>query len=276
MTDRDTQHFSAEVRYDASPARTYEALASPGGDNGWWTTDGDVVSGPGRLLRLNWSPSDYVVFRVDVADAPRELRWTCVAQHDASLPRPDEWLDTTLVFVLAPDGAGTLARFEHIGLAPALDCYDACAGGWDFFLRRSVRQLVELGRGIPFQAATERGDAALDVVRAYHDGWSSRDFDRAGALLADDLAVETPINEYPTKASFVQALTGFGSMTRAVDVLSEMSHGDQAMLLYDMDVHGLGRLRVAEHFTVADGRITRVRQIHDTAPIREAGLAARP
>jgi hypothetical protein len=44
------------------------------------------------------------------------------------------------------------------------------------------------------------------------------------------------------------------------------------MLLYDMDVAGLGMLRVAEHFTVRDGKIVRIRQVHDTAALREAGF----
>jgi hypothetical protein len=45
------------------------------------------------------------------------------------------------------------------------------------------------------------------------------------------------------------------------------------MLLYDMDVEKLGAMRVAEHFTVQNGRITRIRQIHDTAAVRAAGFA---
>lgn len=44
------------------------------------------------------------------------------------------------------------------------------------------------------------------------------------------------------------------------------------MLLYDMNVSGLGTMRVAEHFTTSNGKIVRLRQIHDTAPIRAAGL----
>ncbi|MBA3807430.1 MAG: hypothetical protein H0X28_03405 [Solirubrobacterales bacterium] len=44
------------------------------------------------------------------------------------------------------------------------------------------------------------------------------------------------------------------------------------MLLYDMDVDGLGEMRVAEHFTVAGDQITRIRQIHDTALLRAAGF----
>jgi uncharacterized protein YndB with AHSA1/START domain len=62
-------------------------------------------------------------------------------------------------------------------------------------------------------------------------------------------------------------------MAQSVTLLAEMSAGDEAMLLYDMDVENLGPLRVAEHFTVADGEITRIRQVHDTAAICEAGLA---
>ena len=116
-------------------------------------------------------------------------------------------------------------------------------------------------------------DGTLAVVRAYHDGWTSRDFARATALLADDLAVEVPINDYPTAASFAAALTGFGTLARSVELLAAMSAGDEAMLLYDMDVEGLGTMRVAEHFTVADGRIRRIRQIHDTASLRAAGFA---
>ncbi len=44
------------------------------------------------------------------------------------------------------------------------------------------------------------------------------------------------------------------------------------MLLYDLEVEGLGKMRIAEHFTIAGGRITRIRQIHDTAALRTAGF----
>jgi hypothetical protein len=120
-------------------------------------------------------------------------------------------------------------------------------------------------------------DATLRVVRAYHHGWSSRHFDQAIGLLAAELEVEVPINSYPTTESFAQALVGFAGMVSSVDLLAEMSAGDEAMLLYDLDVQQLGKLRVAEHFTVADAKITRIRQVHDTAALRAAGFErARP
>jgi hypothetical protein len=61
-------------------------------------------------------------------------------------------------------------------------------------------------------------------------------------------------------------------MASDVRLLAAMGSGAEAMLLCDMTVEPLGALRVAEHFSVSDGRIRRIRQIHDTAPIRAAGL----
>lgn len=114
---------------------------------------------------------------------------------------------------------------------------------------------------------------ALAVACAYHENWTSGRFDDAAGLLAPELKVEVPINEYPTRESFAEALASFGAMATRVTLLSELGHAEEAMLLFDMDVQGLGPLRVAEHFTVADRHITRLRQIHDTAALRAAGFA---
>jgi uncharacterized protein YndB with AHSA1/START domain len=114
---------------------------------------------------------------------------------------------------------------------------------------------------------------ALSVVRRYHEGWTSKNYEHAIDLIAPTLKVEVPINHYPTAESFAEALRSFGNLVTSVDLLSEMSDGNEAMLLYDMQVERLGTLRVVEHFTVTDGKITRLRQIHDTAPIRTMGAA---
>ena len=111
------------------------------------------------------------------------------------------------------------------------------------------------------------------IIRGYHDAWTSNDLARATALLADNLSVEVPVNDYPTAESFAAALTSFASMVTRVELLAMMSDGDEAMLLYDLEAGPVGTLRVAEHFTVADGKIVRIRQIHDTMPVRAAGLA---
>ena len=114
---------------------------------------------------------------------------------------------------------------------------------------------------------------ARSVANAYHRGWTRKRFEESIDLLAPDLEVEVPINNYPTKASFAEALTMFGQMVDRVDLLAELGEGQEAMLLYDLHAKGLGTMRVAEHFTVRAGKIARLRQVHDTAAVRAAGLA---
>lgn len=106
------------------------------------------------------------------------------------------------------------------------------------------------------------------VVSAYHAGWSTGRFAEAFERLADPLAVEVPINAYTGKADFADAVARFAGAATHVDLIAEFADGSQAMLLYDIALPGLPALRVAEHFTVRDGRIVRIRQIHDTAPFR--------
>ncbi|HEX6522804.1 MAG TPA: nuclear transport factor 2 family protein [Streptosporangiaceae bacterium] len=112
------------------------------------------------------------------------------------------------------------------------------------------------------------------VIRGYYDAWTSKEFDQAVSLLAPDLTVEVPVNDYPDTGSFATALEGFGSRIQWVELLAAMSAGKEGMLLYDMDVQGLGMLRVAEHFTVENGKITGIRQVHDTAALRAAGFVS--
>jgi uncharacterized protein len=117
------------------------------------------------------------------------------------------------------------------------------------------------------------GHDALSVARAYHRAWTSGDFDRASAYLSPDLETDVPLNTYEDVEHWVEALTGFAQLVNSVAVITELGGDGEALLLYDLEVEGLGTLRVAEHFAVADGLITTIRHVHDTAALRAAGFA---
>ncbi len=114
-----------------------------------------------------------------------------------------------------------------------------------------------------------RTTAALAVARSYHRAWSNGELEAAGGHLAEDLTIEVPINAYATKQDFLRAVGKTRQMTSTLDLLAEFGNEAEALLLYDLALP-FGVLRVAEHFTVSDGRITRIRQVHDTAAIRAA------
>ena len=116
-------------------------------------------------------------------------------------------------------------------------------------------------------------DSALTVALAYHRAWTGGDFDEASRYLAEGLETDVPINTYRSKAEWLQAVQGTGQATSSVRLLAEFGTRDEALLLYDMRLDPIGDLRVAEHFVVADGRIVKIRHVHDTAALRAAGFA---
>ena len=96
---------------------------------------------------------------------------------------------------------------------------------------------------------------ALTVVRAYHHAWTTRNFQNAAERLADTLVVEVPINGYPTKADFLNAVEMTRAMATEIDLLAEFGDAGGALLLYDMQLP-MTVLRVAEHFTGSPSVLT--------------------
>jgi uncharacterized protein YndB with AHSA1/START domain len=254
MTINTEMGYERRVAIGAPRERVFDAIGTVQGIRNWWTP---IVTGSAEVggeLHLGFAGLDeYIVMRVDALEPGSLVRWTCVEQT-----RRPEWRGTSVTFELTGTDGGCELSVSHTGLAPEL-----VELGWERFLV-SLAGYVERGDGRPY-----RGEA-VDVARAYHDAWSSGDFDAAAALLDPALEVDVPVNSYATKEAFVTALAGFGSTVESVDLLAEFGRSDEALLLYDLAVGSLGRLRVAEQFTVADGRIVRIRHVHDTAPFLSA------
>jgi len=247
--------YAREVTCQATRERVFATVATIGGLRGWWTP---IVAGTARAggqLTFGFEDMDEaIVMRVDEVISPSRVRWTCL-EH-SSVPA---WADTTVQFELREAGSdGCVLTFRHLGL-PAGEVAD----GWDRFLA-SLTRLIVTGEGAPFRA----GETAPDVARAYHDAWTAHDFDAARRFLAADLQTDVPLNTYTGRDDFAAAVASFGVLADHVDLLAELSSGDQAVLLYDMHTGPFGRFRVAEHFTVSGGLIRRIRHVHDTAALR--------
>jgi hypothetical protein len=108
----------------------------------------------------------------------------------------------------------------------------------------------------------------LDIVNNYHNSWVNKNFKKAGSFLAENLKIIVPINNYPTKQSFLAAVEYTVAMVRSVELLSAFSNEHEAIIMYDMTLNNSGKLRIAEHFLVENEKIIQICQIHDTALFR--------
>jgi len=266
MVDANTGDYARRFRFRASRESVFDAIATLEGVHSWWTPNASGSTEPGHELELEFEGVDDQTMRVERSVRPSLVEWTCL-RHSGH----PEWVGTTVRFELAEAGSDECELdFRHVGLVPELRCYEACERGWDYFLGVSLAGLVERGEGSPFRAAR----TPLEVARRYHRAWTLRNFEGAGRFLAPDLETELPLNQYAGRDDFLGALAGFGEIVDRVELLAEFENGDEALLLYDLEVNGVGSLRIAEQFTVANGQITRIRMVNDTAELRKAGFAA--
>ncbi len=140
---RQSDSYRADLRIGAPRPAVYAALTTLEGLAGWWSpVAGGAVTG--GELRLSHQRPDTLTISVDEASYPERVRWRVLGYE-----LNPEWAGTEIAFDLEDDGpAGTRLRFAHVGLVPALECFEACRAGWHHFLG-SLRSYVEQGEGSP-------------------------------------------------------------------------------------------------------------------------------
>jgi hypothetical protein len=108
------------------------------------------------------------------------------------------------------------------------------------------------------------------VVKKYHNAWTSGDMQTARLYLNDDLDFQGSIDTFCKADDFIVALTIFQKMLRGVNLVHSLFSESGAALLYDCDTMSpAGLLRTAEFFTVTDSKIKSIRLVFDATELRK-------
>ncbi|HET7091926.1 MAG TPA: SRPBCC domain-containing protein, partial [Thermomicrobiales bacterium] len=125
--------------------RVFQALTTPDGLAGWWTTQvrgeaaavGDTIA---FAFRGPFNPR----MRIAALDPPAGVAWEGVGGHAA-------WGETAIRFALDATDGGTIVRFWHeLGSGRGDDALAAANFNWGYYLD-SLRLLCETGRGKPYR-----------------------------------------------------------------------------------------------------------------------------
>ena len=138
--------YSYEMRVHAPLPQIIAALTDDALIRRWWTAatrserhDDDV-----RLFMGGDVP--LVDFSIEHTAGTGAVTWAVTACME-----PD-WIGTKPSFSVRPNSDGTSAiGFRHVGLVPALECFDQCYAGWNHFMP-SLHQFLETGEGRPNEA----------------------------------------------------------------------------------------------------------------------------
>ena len=144
--------YETTVRVKASPDALFDALTTVNGLAAWWnpaTGSGET----GGELRFIMNAPEPLVIHVDEASRPTSVRWSV-----SECPFRPDWIGTRPTFTISPvDGETSELHFRQYGLNDELECIDMCTRSWNHYIRTSLRDYLEAGRGSPIGS---RGDRA--------------------------------------------------------------------------------------------------------------------
>jgi uncharacterized protein YndB with AHSA1/START domain len=133
------------VGIKASLAEVYQALATPEGVAGWWTTTttGDRKMG-GTIRTVFFADGKELgAFDLKLLELHPEKR---VVWQVAS--GPPEWVGSKICFDLKQEDDYTVILFKHEGWKEPVEFMYHCSTKWAVFLM-SLKSLVETGKGQP-------------------------------------------------------------------------------------------------------------------------------
>jgi|RhiMetdeSRZDD1v2_1073273.scaffolds.fasta_scaffold108514_4 hypothetical protein len=114
---------------------------------------------------------------------------------------------------------------------------------------------------------TER--SALDTVTAYLDALLGKDFGTAARYLAEDFKFEGPIRQYKSAHEFLKGFTAFAETIRpGWRKIAAFGDAHHAVLMYDLFLVSGAALRIADYYTLEDGKVRTETLVFDTHGFR--------
>ncbi len=121
---------------------------------------------------------------------------------------------------------------------------------------------------------TEVNPAALRIALAYHQAWTSHDFEQAMTYIAEDIVCRAPAGRLTGAEAFRGFMGPFVQMVTGSALIAAFGDDRTALLMYDTGTVPVQEAPGAEFITVADGKISQLRIIFDRLPFDAARRAA--
>jgi len=153
------QDFTATFSVDRTPAEVFAIINDV---RSWWTGE---IEGRTDVLGAEFTYRHQDIHRtthgITELVPGKRIVWHVTASHLSSFANTHEWDGTDIVFDIEKSGDKTDVRFTHVGLAPAVECYDRCSRAWSFFITESLKKRIMGAKKEPSLAAQPaecRGD----------------------------------------------------------------------------------------------------------------------
>ena len=133
------------VGIKAPMSKVYDAIATPEGVAGWWTTDTTGGRKIGEVVVTKFYADGKLLggFDLEIVEARPASRLTWEVVNG-----PAEWIGTRISFDLKQEDDYTVILFKHEGWKEPVEFMYHCNTKWGVFLL-SLKSLIEGGKGQP-------------------------------------------------------------------------------------------------------------------------------
>ena len=140
-----TAGFTTTFFVDQTPHEVFTAINNV---RGWWL--GEITGGTDKLNdEFDYRMEDIHYSRQKLVEVIPDKRvvWSVTDSQLSFIEDKDEWTNTRIIFDITEINNKTQVRFTHIGLVPAIECYDACSNAWEQLIQESLVSLITTGKG---------------------------------------------------------------------------------------------------------------------------------
>jgi ketosteroid isomerase-like protein len=107
---------------------------------------------------------------------------------------------------------------------------------------------------------------AAQVAEDFFDAWTSKDYERARALVHDDVSFEGPIDSFTDADSYLASLQQLSHIVTGADKRRVFADADDVCVIYDLKTAPVPRTPTCEWYHVRDGKVASVVVIFDARP----------
>lgn len=141
------QDYKATITANTSAREAFNSINRV---SDWWS---ERFSGSAQKLNdvftVHFEFGDSFTIRIIDLVTDKKIVWLVTDCDLTWVKDKKEWKNTKMWFEISTENKSTQISFTHIGLVPALECFDGCTKGWDYFIKGSLFKLLTSGKGEP-------------------------------------------------------------------------------------------------------------------------------